>query len=45
MYESESFTLINKNRDRIKVFESFEDLSNPSANIDAIIISYHSLYE
>ena len=35
------FTLINKNRSRIKVFEPFEDVSKPSPpSIDAMIISY-----
>ena len=34
------FTLINKNRSRIKVFKPFEDVSKPSPSIDAMIISY-----
>ena len=29
----EKFTLINKDRSRIKVFEPFEDVSKPSPNI------------
>ena len=36
----EKFTLINKDRSRIKVFEPFEDSSNPSPIINAIMISY-----
>jgi len=34
------FTLINKERSRIKVFEPFEDVSKPSPSIDAMKISY-----
>ena len=41
----EKFTLINKGRSRIKVFEAFEDLSKPSPNIDAIMISYGCVYK
>ena len=36
----EKFTLINKARSRIKVFEPFEDSSKPPSTIDAILISY-----
>ena len=36
----EKFTLINKDRSRIKVFEPFEDVSNPSPSIYAMMISY-----
>ena len=39
------FTLINKERSRIKVFEPFEDLSKPSLSINAIMISYGYVYE
>ena len=39
------FTLINKNRSRIKVFEPFEDVSKPSPIIDAIMISYGCVYK
>ena len=39
------FTLINKNRSRIKVFEPFEDVSKPSPNIDAMMISYGCVYK
>ena len=41
----EKFTLINKNRSRIKVFEPFEDLSKPSPSIDAMMISYGCVYK
>ena len=34
------FTLINKERSRIKVFEPFEDVSKLSPSIDAMMISY-----
>ena len=37
--------MINKDRSRIKVFEPFEDVSNPSPRIDAIIISYGCVYK
>ena len=39
------FTLINKERSRIKVFEPFEDVSKPSVNIDVIMISYGCVYK
>ncbi len=39
------FTLINKNRSRIKVFEPFEDVSKPSKKIDAMMISYGCVYK
>ena len=41
----EKFTLINKERNRIKVFEPFEDVSKPSPSIDAMMISYGCLYK
>ena len=41
----EKFTLINKDRSRIKVFEPFEDLSKPSPIIDAMMISYGCVYK
>ena len=41
----EEFTLINKNRNRIKVFKPFEDISRPSPSIDAIEISYGCVYK
>ena len=39
----EEFTLINKQRNRIKVFKPFEDISKPSPSINAIEISYGCL--
>ena len=41
----EKFTLINKDRSRIKVFEPFEDVSNPSPSIDVMMISYGCVYK
>ena len=41
----EKFTLINKDRSRIKVFEPFEDVSKPSPSTDAIMISYGCVYK
>ena len=41
----QKFTLINKNRSRIKVFEPFEDIAKPSPTIDAMIISYGCVYK
>ena len=41
----EKFTLINKDRSRIKVFEPFEDVSKPSPSIDAMMISYGCIYK
>ena len=41
----EKFTLINKERSRIKVFEPFEDVSKPSPSIDAMMISYECVYK
>ena len=41
----DKFTLINIDRSRIKVFEPFEDLSNPSPSIDAMMISYGCIYK
>ena len=35
----EKFTLINKNRSRIKVFEPFDDSSKKSSTITSIFIS------
>ena len=40
----EKFTLINKDRSRIKVFEPFEDVSKSSPSIDAMMISYGCVY-
>ena len=41
----EKFTLINKDRSRIKVFEPFEDISKHSPLIDAMQISYGCVYK
>ena len=41
----DKFTLINKYRSRIKVFEQFEDITKPSSNIDAMMISYGCVYK
>ena len=41
----EKFTLINKERSRIKVFELFEDISKPNPTIDAMMISYGCVYK
>ena len=41
----EKFTLVNKDRSRIKVFESFENVSKPSPSIDAMMISYGCVYK
>ena len=41
----EEFTLINKRRDRIKIFKPFEDVSKPSPTINAIEIKYACVYK
>ena len=41
----EKFTLINKDRSRIKVFEPFEDVSEPFTSIDSMMISYGCVYK
>ena len=41
----EEFTLINKDRSRIKVFKPFEDISKPSYRINAMEISYGCVYK
>ena len=41
----EKFTLINKERNRIKVFEPFEDVSKLIPSIDAMMISYGFVYK
>ena len=43
--EMEEFTLINKQRNRIKVFKPFEDISKPSPSINAMEISYGCVYK
>ena len=39
------FTLINKTRSRIEVFEHFEDSSNNSSMVNAIVISYGCVFK
>ena len=41
----EEFTLINKQRNRIKVFKPFEDISKPSPSINAMEISFGCVYK
>ena len=41
----EKFTLINKARSRIKVFETFDKSSKNPSLINAILISYGHIYE
>ena len=41
----EKFTLINKARSRIKVFEPFEDSAKNSSMINAILISYGCVFK
>ena len=41
----EKFTLINKDKSRIKVFKPFEEVSKPSPTIDAMMISYSCVYK
>ena len=41
----EKFTLINKARSRIKVFEPFEDSSKNSSMINLILISYGCFFK
>ena len=41
----EKFTLINKARSRIKVFEPFEDSSKNSSIMNAILISYGCVFK
>ena len=41
----DKFTLINKDRSRIKVFEPFEDKTKPSPSLDAMMISYGCVYK
>ena len=41
----EKFTLINKDRSRIKVFEPFEDSSRNSSIINAILSSYGCVFK
>ena len=41
----DKFTLINKDRSRIKVFAPFEDITKPSPSLDAMMISYGCVYK
>ena len=41
----DKFTLINKDRSRIKVFEPFEDITKPSLSLNAMMISYGCVYK
>ena len=41
----EKFTLINKQRDRIKIFKPFQDVSKPSPTIIAMEIQYACVYK
>ena len=41
----EEFTLINKDRSRIKVFRPFEDVSKPNPTINAMEIAYGCVYK
>ena len=41
----EKFTLINKARSRIKVFEPFDDSSKNPSTINAILISYGCVFK
>ena len=41
----DKFTLVNKDRSRIKIFEPFEDVSKSSPSIDAMMISYGCVYK
>ena len=43
--KKEKFTLINKNRSKVKVFEQFEDISKPIKFINAIMISFGFVYK
>ncbi|MBO8232247.1 DUF1651 domain-containing protein [Prochlorococcus marinus XMU1402] len=41
----EKFTLINKTRSWIKVFEPFEDSSKNSSIVNEILISYYCVFK
>ena len=45
MQKFDKFILINKDKSRIKVFEQFEDISNPNPTIDAMMIPYGCFYK
>ena len=41
----EEFTLINKQRNRIKIFKQFQDISKPFPTIEAMVILYACDYK
>ena len=41
----EGVSLINKQRNLIKVFKPFEDISKPSLSIDAMMVGYGWIYK
>ena len=41
----EKFTSINKDKSKIKVFETFEDISKTYPSIDEMMISYGCVYK
>ena len=45
LFFMKKFTLINKARSRIKIFEPFEDSSKDSSMINAILISYGCVFK
>ena len=45
MDKIEKFTLISKDRSRIKFYEPFEEISKTSPSIDAMMISYGCVYK
>ena len=45
MDKIEKFTLISKDRSRIKVFEPFDDVSKTFPSIDAVMISFGCVYK
>ena len=45
LFFMEKFTLNNKARSRIKLFESFEDSSKNSSMINAILVSYGCFFK
>ena len=45
MDKIEKFTLISKDRSRIKVFEPFDEISKTAPSIDGMMISYGCVYK
>ena len=45
LFFMEKFTLINKTRSRIKIFEPFEDSYKNFSMINAILISYRCVFK